>query len=239
MAVLEARHLSDFRIQEVTRALRALSAGYVGRRNQPIRRSLDTRGKRAAFAMYYAPLHFLVTDLVVRALGAFDPAPEAILDIGCGTGAAGAAWALTAGGSPRITGIDRHAWAIEEARWTYRTLGLTGRARQGDIIDFSARRPGSAIIAAYVLNELPDAVRISLEAALVEAAGHGARVLIIEPISRAVSPWWDAAVSRLSSVGGRADEWRFDTELPPLLRLLDKAAGLDHRELTARSIYCP
>jgi hypothetical protein len=28
-------------------------------------------------------------------------------------------------------------------------------------------------------------------------------------------------------------------ELPPLLRLLDKAAGLDHRELTARSIYVP
>jgi hypothetical protein len=26
-------------------------------------------------------------------------------------------------------------------------------------------------------------------------------------------------------------------ELPPLLQLLDKAAGLDHRELTARSLY--
>src|SRR5687768_845306 len=106
MGALEARHLSDLRVQEVTRALRALSARYVTRRGEDVQRSLDTRGKRAAFALYYAPLHFLATDLIVRALGAHSPAPESLVDIGCGTGAAGAAWALAAGGSPQITGID-------------------------------------------------------------------------------------------------------------------------------------
>jgi len=239
MAHLEARHLSDLRVQEVTRALRALSARYVTRRGEDVQRSLDTRGKRAAFALYYAPLHFLATDLVVRALGAQTPAPGSIVDIGCGTGAAGAAWALAAGGSPQITGIDRHPWAVDEARWTYRTLGLNGRARQGDAARLPAFRAGSAFVAAYVMNELPDAGRAALETALIDAAGRGARVLIIEPISRSISPWWDATASRLASAGGRADEWRFSVELPPLLRLLDTAAGLDHRELTARSIYVP
>lgn len=239
MAHLEARHLSDLRVQEVTRALRALSARYVTRRGEDVQRSLDTRGKRAAFALYYAPLHFLATDLVVRALGAQTPAPGSIVDIGCGTGAAGAAWALAAGGSPQITGIDRHPWAVDEARWTYRTLGLNGRARQGDAARLPAFRAGSAFVAAYVMNELPDARRAALETALIDAAGRGARVLIIEPISRSISPWWDATASRLASAGGRADEWRFSVELPPLLRLLDTAAGLDHRELTARSIYVP
>jgi hypothetical protein len=38
-------------------------------------------------------------------------------------------------------------------------------------------------------------------------------------------------------VGGRADEWRFRAELPPIVAKLDRAAGLDHRELTARSLW--
>src|SRR5688572_26861052 len=242
MGELEARHLGDLRMQEVTRALRALSARYVTRRGEDLQRSLDTKGKRAAFALYYAPLHFLTTDLVVRALEAHVPAPASIVDIGCGTGAAGAAgaaWALAAAGSVEVTGIDRHPWAVAEARWTYRALGLRGRARQGDAARLPAQRKGSAILAAYVLNELEDEARASLVNALLEASGNGVRILVIEPISRSVSPWWDATASRLKSVGGRADEWRFPAELPALLQLLDKAAGLDHRELTARSIYVP
>jgi hypothetical protein len=135
--------------------------------------------------------------------------------------------------------MDRHPWSVAEARWTYAALGLEGRARQSDVTRLPAQRGGSAILAAYVLNELTDKARTAMEAALVEAAGQRARVLIIEPISRSVSPWWDAMASRLAKIGGRADEWRFPVELPPLLRLLDRAAGLDHRELTARSIYIP
>jgi hypothetical protein len=64
------------------------------------------------------------------------------------------------------------------------------------------------------------------------------RVLVIEPIARGVTPWWDRTAARIAAAGGRADEWRFPVDLPRPLRLLDKAAGLDHRELTARSLYC-
>jgi len=73
----------------------------------------------------------------------------------------------------------------------------------------------------------------------VAAAHRGARVLVLEPIARRVTPWWDEAVSHVVGSGGRADEWRFPVRLPPLLQLLDKAAGLNHRELTARSIWLP
>lgn len=238
VAALEARHLADLRVQEVTRALRALSSAYVGRRREAVHRTLDSAGKRAAFALFYAPLHFLATHLVVSALGADTPAPRAILDIGCGTGAAGAAWAVAASGTPSVTGIDRHPWAVDEAKRTYRDLGVTGRARQGDVARLPLMPQGTAIVAAYVLNELPDAVREPLEDRLIDAAGRGVPVLIVEPISRSVSPWWDATASRMVAAGGRADEWRFPVDLPPFLRLLDKAAGLDHRELTVRSLYC-
>ena len=239
LAALEVRHLSDLRVQEVTRALRALSSGYVQRRGPALSRSLDTRGKRAAFALFYAPLHLLTIERVVRALGAETNPPKSILDIGCGTGVAGVAWALASGGKPYVTGIDRHPWAVEEARWTYRELGVAGRARSGDLSRMPPLAPGTAVIAAYVLNELPGATRQLLESRLVDAAGRGVTILIVEPIARSIAPWWDALVARTAAAGGRPNEWRFPVDLPASLRMFDSAAGLDHRELTARSLYWP
>ncbi len=238
MQALEARHLSDLRTAEVTRALRALSSAYVERRHTVARgATLDSAGKRAAFGLFYAPLHFLVTEQIVRALGAGGPAPDAIVDLGCGTGAAGAAWALAAGGTPHVIGLDRHPWAVQEARWTYQSLGLRGQSRAGDAAKLPPVRAGSAVVAAYVLNEMPDAARTALEQRLIEAAGQGVRVLVIEPIARSITPWWDATAARVVAAGGRADEWRLAIARPPIVALLDKAAGLNHREMKVRTLY--
>ena len=238
LAALETRHLADLRVPEVTRALRALSSAYVERRQTVARgATLDSAGKRAAFALYYAPLHFLTTLLIVRALGAESPPPSTILDLGCGTGAGGAAWSVAAGGTPALTGIDRHPWAVAEARWAYRELGLHGRARHGDVARMPPVRRGGAVIAAYTLNELPVETRAGVEDRLLASASEGARVLVIEPIARSITPWWNSTAARVEAAGGRADEWRFGVTLPPLLQLFDRAAGLKHRELTARSLY--
>ena len=45
----------------------------------------------------------------------------------CGTGAAGAAWALASPTAPSVIGIDRHPWAVDEANWSYQQLGIHGR----------------------------------------------------------------------------------------------------------------
>ena len=241
VAALEKRHLANLRLPEVTRALRALSSAYVERRHTVGRGGpLDTAGKRAAFALFYAPLHFLTATCVVHALDeAMAPPPSSVLDVGCGTGAAGAAWAVACGGLPSVTGIDRHPWAVDEARWTYRTLQLNGSARQGDVARLPRLDRGSAVIAAYVLNELAPDARTRVLEHVRAAADRGARVLILEPIARGIAPWWDAAAAQAVKAGGRTDQWRFRAQLPPLLLTLDKAAGLDHRELTVRSIWLP
>ena len=235
---LEARHLADFRVAEVTRALRALSSAYVQRRQKlAAGAALDSKGKRAAFALFYGPLHMLTVSHIVRAVGADAPPPGEILDLGCGTGVGGGAWALSSGASPRIVGIDRHPWAVEESRWTYRELGLRGNARIGDLSRLPPAGASTAVIAAYTLNELPrERLRRVLTYAL-DAAARGARVLIVEPIARGVTPWWDDVATEIKTLGGREDEWKFPADLPPLLRLLDKSAGLDHQQLTARSLY--
>lgn len=238
LSALEARHLADFRVPEVTRALRALSSTYVQRRQTlAAGAALNTAGKRAAFALFYGPLHLLTIGQILRVIEAGVAPPSDIVDLGCGTGVGGAAWALCAGGTPRLTGIDRHGWAVEESRRTYRDFGLRGQARAGDLQRLPPIKPSSAVIAAYVLNELNDERRIPLERQLLDAAARGTRILIVEPIARPLTPWWDNTASRFKVLGGREDDWRFSVELPPLLRLLDKSAGLHHQELTARSLY--
>lgn len=245
LAALEQRHLSDLRFPEVTRALRALSADYVHRRDRVRHSALDGRGKRAAFALFFGPLHFMVVDRIARALGVANERLEHVLDLGCGTGAAGVAIASVAG-ARAITGIDRHAWALSEASWTYRHFGLSSRTIRADAFAAletpgrgrrSARSPRGAVIAAYTANELTDAGRAALLPRLLAAPANRSAILIVEPIARRVAPWWKEWALAFERAGGRADEWRFAEPLPELVRALDRAAGLDHREQTARSLW--
>jgi ubiquinone/menaquinone biosynthesis C-methylase UbiE len=241
LAAAERRYAADLRVQEITRALRALSSAYVERRErsarQQVRGALDTAGKRAAFALYYAPLHFMAVAEVVRALGVTDSPASSIVDLGCGTGAAGAAWTLASGSTPTLVAIDRHPWAVMEARWTISQLGLKGHARQGDIERLRALREGENVIAAYTLNELPDAARDRVEHQLCEHARRGGRVLILEPLARGVAPWWPHTAQRMTALGGRADEWKLTIDAPRIVRLLGTAAGLNYRELRFQSLF--
>ncbi|HRC57653.1 MAG TPA: amidohydrolase family protein, partial [Kofleriaceae bacterium] len=50
--------------------------------------------------------------------------PLAIVDVGCGTGAAGAAWAVHAGAGATLAAYDSHPWAVEETRATIQAFGL-------------------------------------------------------------------------------------------------------------------
>ena len=236
LEALERRHLSDLTFSEAARALRALSSCYVERRSKlPAGGALDSRGKRAAFALFYGPMHFIVITEIVRGLG-LPPAFDDVVDLGCGTGAAGAAFAIETQ-APRIAGIDRNPWAVAEATRTYRELGLKGKATQADVGRWRSRAgSGSAIVAAYTVNEFSEA-RPRLLDELLRAVARGAKVLITEPIARGVAPWWDDWRAAFERAGGRADEWRFSSTLPARQRELARAAGLGPRELTARSLW--
>ncbi len=246
LAAAETRYLANLTRAELGRALRALSSCYVERRGRLAEGApLATAGKRAAFALFYGPLHFLTVRAVAEALrgaahgptdlrthGATDIRPT--VDLGCGTGAAGAAWALARGGLVR--GYDVNPWAVNEAEWTYRTLGVSGTAARLPVEKVRLATTPSTILAGYVVNELPAPARDALLPRLLAAAKAHCEVVVIEPISRTLTPWWREWQKEFEAAGGRFDEWRFRVELPPLLRDLDRSAGLDHRELTAKSM---
>lgn len=234
---LERRHLRSLTFPEVRRALQALSSLYVERREKIGHgTALDGAGKRAAFALFYGPLHFMTVREVVRALGAATPSPTTIVDLGCGTGVAGAAWACEAT-EARVTGIDDNGWAVTEADWNARTLGVQATFQRSDLIKARLGKPGEGVIAAYTMNELDDADRETMRERLLAAAKAGSRVLIVEPIAKTPVPWWPDWEGAFQKAGGRSDTWRFPASLPARMRLLDKAAGLRHQMLTARSLW--
>jgi hypothetical protein len=288
MAALEARHLAELRFPEVARALRALSSAYVERRGRLAEgAALDGAGKRAAFALFYGPLHYLIVRHLAESLTGLKTRPTSeglalpglttrptsegltlpgltarptsggvsgvgrvfrpgtIVDLGCGTGAAGAACAAACEGVDLVVGVDKHPWALTEAAATYREFGLKSRTEKADLastprLDTSRARSSRSrtlLVAAFAMNELPEASRDSAMRRLLDRAVAGDAVLIVEPLAGFVAPWWPRWQREIEAAGGRADEWRFAADLPAIVAKLDDAAGLDHRQLTARSLF--
>jgi hypothetical protein len=238
----EQRHLADLTFTQVSAGLRALSSTYVERRHRIGRGgALDGAGKRAAFALFYGPLHFLLVRAIVLALpGALDghgSSTPTLVDLGCGTGASGAAWASALEPAPRIVGIDSHPWALGEAAQTYRDFGCAARTVRSDIVSAVLPRGPGFVLAAFALNELADDRRDMLLTRLLERAAAGDRLLVVEPIARSAGRWWGRWAEEAEAIGGRADEWRFRIPLPAIVEKLDRAAKLDHRELTGRSLW--
>jgi SAM-dependent methyltransferase len=246
------RHTSDLTFAEIRKGVQALSSLYVGprgRRRQPAA-ALEGAGKRAAFALYYAPLHFLTVYHVVREIG-FDALPSRRLqDLGCGTGAAGAAWGVAlqsrsgagsgsesgrSGSGPRILGVDRSRFALDEARCTYRAFGLSGGTRRMDL-STGGGRTKDGILLAYAVNELPESARVRLLKEIGASARSERPLLVVEPVARGVAPWmsrWERALGQYA-LAVHAYEFRRRVRLPAWIARMDRAAGLDHGELAAR-----
>jgi SAM-dependent methyltransferase len=234
-ALLE-RHLRELTLREVGRALKQLTQDYVQQRHRLQAGAFEGRGKRAAFAMYYGTRHFLLVCEVLRRLEA-NPVATNVLDLGCGTGVAGAAVALAIGPKARVMGYDTMPWAIEEARQTFRDLGVRGGALKNDIARMKWPDTPQTVVAAFAINELAVEDRRQMQSRLLAQAKTGGSVLILEPLARPITPWWDDWAGIFSKAGGRADEWHFDLPLPERVHVLGKAAGLNPRELGARTLW--
>jgi len=252
MAALEARQLSDLTFQEVARSLRALSSTYVERRQRLSEgAALSGAGKRAAFALFYGPLHFLTVHHIVSALGQPFTSIDALVDLGCGTAASSAGWGTACAREPATLGVDRHPWVIGEARRTYADLRMRGNFRVDDLthvpLNVGARRDrrdrqptdvrGTGVLLAYAANEIAEAERRErLLARLMDHAAAGGHVLVVEPLAGFVAPWWGAWQRRFQAAKGHAAEWRVPGDVPPVVEKLGRAAGLNYREMKARTL---
>lgn len=243
------RHTRDLSTPEFLKAIRALSARYVERRTELSRRSpTDSAGRRAAFSAFYAPLHFLTTRAVVLAVGAEADHLEAITDVGCGTGVASAAWASTLPHPPALVGVDRASWALDDAKWNWHALGFSGRTRRMDLArdmppgvaapDHRGSRT-SGVIFGWSVNELDEQTRRMLLPQLLALPASGTSVLVLEPLAREATPWWDAWTDAWIPAGGRSDDWKFAADLPPRLAELSEAAGFRREFLGARALWLP
>lgn len=239
---LEQRHFANLTFSEVTRALRALSSAYVERRESALadHKALEGAGKRAAFALYYGPLHFLLVQHIMRELNA-PLAPGVVVDLGCGTGVAGAAIATSVTPALDVVGFDTHPWTLDEARFTYKAFGLHADVRRAHAGTVRFPKNTSIVVAAFVVNELKEKDRNALLDQLIGNRGPGSasrpHVLVIEPISQRISPWWDDWAGTFEKLGGRNDIWKARVETPMTIKRLAKSSGLRPDMLTARSLF--
>jgi SAM-dependent methyltransferase len=222
--------------------VRALSSLYVERRGEGGGSVFDGAAKRAAFAVYYAPLHLLTVERALAETGsAWLEGALRVLDVGCGTGAAGAAAARAVpGAAPRLLASDRSSFALAEARQTYAAFGLRASLRR-DALPYALgeARSGDLVVLGWVVNECPAAAREATLPALERALGRGARLLLVEPLAGAAAPWWEVWRGALAARGIRAAEIHAAGELPDFLRRMDRAAGLRHDVLGARLLWGP
>jgi hypothetical protein len=236
LEALDRRHLANLTPSEVARALRALSCCYVERwARLATGGALDSAGKRAAFALFYAPIHFVVARAIVGAIAGSSEQVREVLDVGCGTGTAARHGPSPA---PRRSAASIGIVGGGRGELDVSAAGLNGRASRRDASRTALQGgPGTAAIVAYAANELGEEGRAVLLAELLRLHASGARILVIEPIARRAAPWWNEWAGVAASSGGRVDEWRFPASLPPRQRALARAAGLDPRELTARLAF--
>ncbi len=258
---LRRRFEEKLTFTEIRKGVQALADLYTRKRGRLADAVFDGEGKRAAFALYYGPLHFLTVWHVVREIGFDQVSLGRIWDLGCGTGAAGAAWGAAFMESdveaepPAVLGLDRSGFALELAASAYEAFGLRGATLRLGLEELSLsprgargvnvkRKPGKGslpelhpddvVVLGWTLNEVEEQVRSRLLGELVADAGRP--LLILEPVAKQAAPWWGRCEAAL---GGKAFaihslEWRKRLELPEWIAAMDKAADLDHSELTAR-----
>ena len=98
---------------------------------------------------------------------------------------------------------------------------------------------GGIIVAGWSLNELEAPDRIGVLERLYPHLQKGAGLLVLEPLSRRVSPWWSAVVGELERVGGREAELTGPLPSVEWIQRLDQATGLDHRRAKCRGLWVP
>ena len=229
------QRFDDASFREIRKGVQALSRQYLHREGGRCG-AITHRHRQAAFVTYYAPLHFLT----VR--GALDRitsgSPARIIDLGCGSGAVSAAIGGSLPSPPRLLGIDPAEWALRAARDRWQACGLSGRTQRGSLPGaFPRVRGGDLLAAGWCLNELDDDARAAVLGRTRGALRRGAGLLIVETAGSRLVPWWGDWREALEPLGATDTRVGFELDRPEWIRRMDKAAGLDHRRLSARLLW--
>jgi hypothetical protein len=237
------RYMPLLQFAEIRKGALALSSLYVERRRagEIAARAVRGRGKRAAFATYFAPLHFLTIHHALRALDLAGAGPvRRVLDLGCGSGATGAAVASAQPEPPPLVALDASGWALGETHATCAAFGLRCRKRRGRLPGaFPRVGAGDVVALGWVVNELDEEARGGLLVRLHGALESGASLLLAEPLSERPSPWWKEWCESLAAGGVTPEIFRSEIERPAWIESLDRATRLDHRTLGARLLWAP
>lgn len=236
------RFMPPLTVTEIRKGVQALSYLYVEKRvtGKAAARVMKGEGKRAALATFFAPLHFLA---LARGMAEIEReggmgTVTRLHDLGCGSGATGAALAACLPRPPRVIGTDIAPWVLAQARATYDAFVPDGRAQRGALPSAMPRTvAGDLLVFGWSLNELEDDVLRSVKGRLVSAMRRGTGLLIAEPLSTRITPWWQSWRADFEPLGVKELLVREEIERPEWIALLDQGSGLDHRVVGCRILW--
>lgn len=199
-------------------------------------RIIDGQGKRAALATYYAALHFLTAYHAREMVGIGEGAPvRRVIDLGSGSGAAGAAVAAGLAAPPRLLALDRSGWALDETRETWRAFGLSGQVQRVELPAHLPRcSPGDLLCLGWIVSALEPASRRTLLRKLTAMVKRGLGLLLLEPAAVSAEQWWPTLREQLAPYGIREELVRVSIRRPRFIQDMDKAARQDHQVIGAR-----
>ncbi len=176
---------------------------------------LDDRSTRSAYAAYFTPANAGKVERALLELAAADAAlfrrpALRVLDLGCGTGAAGLGLAAALGSAapaPRVRyeGLDVSTPALDDARWLLGEAapGWDLRTRASDLAAAAAGPPRDLVLLVDTLNEAalaqpdPTAAGAALVRRALGLAAPDGYLVVIEPALRTLTRLLHAVRDRL------------------------------------------
>lgn len=219
-------------------AIQAASRNYTSQRQRLSQSVAPSPAIQLAQHGYYGVMHALIVQAIAAYFHIQQWPFQRLIDIGCNTGVAGLTLCAQLPTITSYIGLEPQRWAAKKAKQFQLACAIPGKIFSGTGLTWQPQK-GDLILLSFVLNEMTESQRKVLHSKLLHHLEKGAGILIIEPIARHITPWWDSWLQSFLpwsySQANLQKAWPVQT--PQMWFESHHGAGFHHQRWKARSLW--